>query len=56
MASSKVRIQTEALESQVKEVLDNAKTKLKDLNGDISQLNSENSELNAMIETAEQQK
>ena len=56
MTSSKVRIQTDALESQVKEVLDNAKKKLRDLNPDIEQLTSENNELSTMIETAEQQK
>ena len=53
---SKVRIETDALESQVREVLDNAKGKLRSLNGDIDQLNQENNELNHMIDTAEQQK
>ena len=54
--SQKVKIETDALESQVKEVLDNAKSKLRDLNQDIDQLNHENNELNTMIDTAETQK
>ena len=54
--SKKVRIETDALESQVKEVLDNAKGKLISLNTDIDQLNHENNELNHMIDTAENQK
>ena len=54
--SQKVKIETEALDSQVREVLDNAKNKLMSLNEDIDQLNNENNELNHMIDTAEQQK
>ncbi|CAI2380062.1 unnamed protein product [Moneuplotes crassus] len=54
--SKKVKIETDALDSQVREVLENAKGKLKSLNGDIDQLNNENNELNHMIDTAEQQK
>ena len=44
-----VKINTAVLEGHVREVLDSAKTKLRDLNQDIDNLNHENDELSSML-------